>query len=109
MPINPSTNPLGLSDVPANTAGADAIVQSDLELLAPQDSLFQGNTRRLQATAGRLDASVPVGFPAYTVAGVPSASPAGQMVYVSNEAGGAVMAFSDGTNWRRVTDRAVIS
>lgn len=30
-------------------------------------------------------------------------------VYVSNEAGGAQMAFSDGTNWRRFTDRAVVS
>jgi hypothetical protein len=48
-------------------------------------------------------------FPSYTVAGVPSATPAGQMIYVSNESGGAVPAFSDGTNWRRVTDRAIIT
>ena len=47
----------------------------------------------------------------YTVAGVPdaAASGAGAMIYVSDETGGAVPAFSDGTNWRRVTDRAVIS
>jgi hypothetical protein len=45
----------------------------------------------------------------YTVATLPSAALAGQMVYVSNEAGGAVPAFSDGTNWRRVTDRAIVS
>jgi hypothetical protein len=31
------------------------------------------------------------------------------MIYVSDEAGGAIPAFSDGTNWRRVTDRAVVS
>ena len=31
----------------------------------------------------------------------------GALVYVSDEVGGAVPAFSDGTNWRRVTDRAV--
>lgn len=50
-------------------------------------------------------------FPSYTVAGVPSASTcgAGATIYVSNEAGGAVLAFSDGTNWKRVTDRATIS
>ena len=30
-------------------------------------------------------------------------------IYVSDETGGAVLAFSDGTNWRRVTDRAVVS
>jgi hypothetical protein len=48
-------------------------------------------------------------FPSYTVATVPSASPPGQMIYVSNESGGAIPAFSDGTNWRRVTDRAIIT
>lgn len=46
----------------------------------------------------------------YTVAGVPSAATYAQgLIYVSNEVGGAVPAFSDGANWRRVTDRAVIS
>jgi hypothetical protein len=47
----------------------------------------------------------------YTVATVPSASAvgAGATIYVSNESGGAVLAFSDGASWRRVTDRAVIS
>jgi hypothetical protein len=52
----------------------------------------------------------PVEFPQYTVSGVPDASAyTGHMVYVSNETGGPVMAFSDGTNWRRITDRTVIS
>lgn len=46
---------------------------------------------------------------AFEVSTLPSPSEPGQMVYVSNEAGGAVVAFSDGTNWRRVTDRAVVS
>lgn len=45
----------------------------------------------------------------YTVATVPSAAPAGLMIYVSNETGGATVAFSDGTNWRRVQDRAVVA
>jgi hypothetical protein len=47
----------------------------------------------------------------FTVATVPSASGmgAGAIIYVSNETDGAVLAFSDGTNWRRVTDRAIIS
>lgn len=45
----------------------------------------------------------------YTVATLPSASVAGKEIYVSNESGGAVPAFSDGTNWRRVTDRAIVS
>lgn len=47
----------------------------------------------------------------YTVATVPSASThgVGATIYVSDESGGAVLAFSDNTNWRRVTDRAIIS
>lgn len=45
----------------------------------------------------------------YTVAGLPSAANAGEMIFVSNETGGAVPAFSDGTNWRRMTDRAIVS
>jgi hypothetical protein len=50
-------------------------------------------------------------LPSYTVSqlGSLSANPAGQFVYCSNESGGAVPAFSDGTNWRRVTDRAIVS
>lgn len=45
----------------------------------------------------------------HTVSSLPSAASwTGSMIYVSDEAGGAVPAFSDGTNWRRCTDRAVV-
>ncbi len=47
--------------------------------------------------------------PAYTVAAVPSAANVGTLIYVSDETGGAVLAFADGTNWRRVTDRTIVS
>jgi predicted deacylase len=53
--------------------------------------------------------AAPVQLLAVTVATLPSAAPAGGMVYVSDESGGSVLAFSDGTNWRRVTDRAAVS
>jgi hypothetical protein len=46
----------------------------------------------------------------YTVATLPSAATyIRTMIYVSDASGGAIPAFSDGSNWRRVTDRAVIS
>jgi hypothetical protein len=50
-------------------------------------------------------------LPSFTVAEIASltATPAGQMILCTNEAGGTVPAFSDGTDWRRVTDRAVIT
>lgn len=60
---------------------------------------------------GALIASTYVKPGSYTVATVPSAATAGAgaSIHVTDESGGAVNAFSDGTNWRRVTDRAVIS
>lgn len=69
-----------------------------------------GNVGIGKAPAVKCDVDGPVCVKSYTVAGVPAANAAaGQIIYVSNETGGAVLAFSDGTNWRRVTDRAVVS
>jgi hypothetical protein len=48
-------------------------------------------------------------LPSYTTTTLPSASAPGAMIFVTNETGGAVPAFADGTNWRRVTDRAIVS
>lgn len=45
----------------------------------------------------------------YLVADVPDAGTAGGLIFVTDETGGAVPAFSDGTNWLRVTDRAIVS
>ncbi len=62
------------------------------------------------APACALDVEGPVRVKAYAVTSLPSASAgAGQIIYVSDESGGAVLAFSDGAAWRRVTDRAVVS
>lgn len=65
----------------------------------------------ITAPSARLDVDGAVRVKSYTVAGAPSASGqgAGAIIFISDETGGAVIAFSDGTNWRRVTDRAVIS
>lgn len=52
----------------------------------------------------------PAKLKSYTVATVPDATIyTGAIIYVSDETGGAVTAFSDGTNWRRTSDRAVVS
>ena len=50
-------------------------------------------------------------LPGFTVSSLPAASTAGPgaLAYVSDETGGAVLAFSDGTDWRRLTDRAVVA
>ena len=48
--------------------------------------------------------------PTYTVSTLPAAAtyPRG-VIYVSDETSGATLAFSDGSVWRRVQDRAQVS
>lgn len=48
-------------------------------------------------------------LPLYTVAGLPNPTTfgAGSEAFCTNETGGAVPVFSDGTNWRRGTDRTI--
>lgn len=48
-------------------------------------------------------------LPSFTISTLPSASPAGQMLFVTDETGGSIPAFSDGTNWRRITDAQIVS
>jgi len=48
--------------------------------------------------------------PSFTVATVPDATKSeARMIYVSDEAGGGTIAFSDGVSWFRVQDRVIIS
>lgn len=56
-----------------------------------------------------LDANRIFRLRSYTVATLPASPVAGSQAYCSNESGGAVPVFGDGTNWRRVTDRAIAS
>ena len=47
----------------------------------------------------------------FAKAALPTASGqgAGAVVFVSDDAGGATLAFSDGSTWRRVSDLAAVS
>ena len=79
-----------------------------IALCGPTDS---GTDRWLEAKEDVVTVSGAVQTASYTVATLPSASTlgAGAMIFVSDETGGATMAFSDGTDWRRVQDRAIVS
>lgn len=96
------------------TLPATFIAQTVTGLISALRNLYQALSLELSDHARRLNAAlVPdgtEGFTSYTVATLPSAiTGARAMIYVSNETGGATMAFSDGTNWRRVQDRAIVS
>jgi hypothetical protein len=77
----------------------------DITIAGINNETFTGTTN-----LGASIFSLPPVVPTYIVSGVPSAATyARGIIYVSDETGGAVLAFSDGANWRRVTDRAIIS
>lgn len=63
----------------------------------------------LGSAAAVVDVNRTLFLRSYTVATLPSATTAAGQIYVSNEAGGAIPAFSDGVNWRRVSDRSIVS
>ena len=53
--------------------------------------------------------AVPPVLPSFTVANLPTTVVAGAQAFCTNDAGGAVPVFYDGSAWRRVTDRTVAS
>ncbi|MGB3625355.1 MAG: DUF2793 domain-containing protein [Henriciella sp.] len=58
----------------------------------------------------QLDSNGPIAPKSYTVAALPAASIGeGAIVYVSDETGGPTLAFSDGADWRRTSDNAVVA
>ena len=69
-----------------------------------------GGTSKATIETDKATVAVPFILATYTVATLPTASSFTRgLIYVSDETGGATLAFSDGTNWRRVQDRAVVS
>jgi len=53
----------------------------------------------------------PMRMASYMVSTLPDAADAGAgaVIFVSDESGGATLAFSDGANWRRIQDRAIVT
>lgn len=86
-----------------------SIISSRFEFACRNTADALVNTLIISATNGATW-DVPVRYKNYSKTSLPPASiGAGTMIYVTNDVGGGVPAFSDGTNWRRVTDRVVIS
>ncbi len=73
-----------------------------------QPSWIAGNTEVMRGTTVAMQMQLPIALKSYTVATLPSTT-ATHFIYVSNETGGAIPAFADGSNFRRVSDRAIVS
>ena len=82
--------------------------QYDKDFLARSLTEFRAHARRLNTVLAN-DGTETLQLQPFLKAALPAATPAGRMIYVTDEVGGAVPAFSDGTNWRRVQDRNVVS
>ena len=86
----------------ATTAGA-ARTNLGLGTIATQAS------NAVALTGGTISGPI-MTLPSYAVSGVPSASPAGQVIYVTDgNSGAATVACSDGSNWKVVALGATIS
>lgn len=89
----------------SSTLTVDSLVNSG----AGAPTISSGNNLNLEAV-GQVITNAPFVLKSYTVAQLASvAATTGAVVFVSNETGGAQPAFYDGTNWRRFTDRAIVS
>ncbi len=94
-----------------HTAGLDKL---HIESGATGDVLFQncGNVGiDITAPSAKLHVDGAVRLGTSTVASLPDASTigAGAMLYVSDASGGSIIAFSDGSDWRRISDRSTVS
>lgn len=93
-----------------DTGAQAGVIYSAAGALQFRNSGFNADVLALGAD-GLATFAGPLRMASCTVATAPSAAAmgAGATIFVSNEVGGPVLAFSDGTAWRRVTDRAVIA
>jgi hypothetical protein len=108
--INPYFNNVGLTNGDM-TYGIDNNDNNTTTIFVSDDGTGSSVTTMIRNPIynGHLNSGAKFALQSFTVAGAPSTQTAGQMIYVSDETGGATVAFGDGTNWRRVQDRAVIS
>jgi hypothetical protein len=106
-----------LNNLPSTLSGLQQVVDdSDYDTLAAMIEALQHRVETLEAYVTEM--LLVMDNPTCTVASLPPVAydpdhphigNIGRTVMVTDEAGGATLAFSDATNWRRVQDRAVVS
>ena len=86
-------------------------INGSLSLLEDYGSIASTATVTRDYGLVATDTREPVAHDSYTVTEANNLTGlnSGDMIFVSNETGGSTMAFYDGSDWRRVQDRAVIS
>ena len=102
--ISGLSSPIAIADGGTGSANAGAARTAlGLGTIATQAS------NAVALTGGAISGTI-MTLPSYAVSGVPSASPAGQLIYVTDgNSGAATVACSDGSNWKVVALGATIS
>ena len=102
--ISGLSSPIAIADGGTGSANAGAARTAlGLGTIATQAS------NAIAVTGGTISGTI-MTLKSYDVAGVPSASPAGQMIYVTDgNSGAATVAVSDGSAWKVVALGATIS
>ena len=99
---NSSTNTLTIKNLIAESVNPPSTLTGTYTISSP-------TTITLDPTSEIIN-DAPMKLKGYTVAQLGSlTSSACAMVYCTDETGGSIPAFYDGTNWRRVSDRAIVS
>lgn len=100
-------------DTEATAADAVAIGPTVTNVVASTVEIGSSNTNKVRFSASGalslLGTAAMFLLPNYVALGLPTAVNLGGFIYVTDESGGPVPAFSDGVNWRRVTDRAIVT
>lgn len=95
--------------IAVSNGGTGSANASDARSALGVGTLGTQASNSIAITGGTISGTI-MTLPSYAVSGVPSASPAGQMIYVTDgNSGAATLAVSDGSNWKVVALGATIS
>lgn len=98
---------------PGNAFSIESLRMYDIDLMRTLLQELASHASRINNSFpidGTEPLTGPVVLAAYLKAALPSAVTwINGVIIVSDEIGGRTMAFSDGTNWRRVQDRNIVS
>ena len=95
--------------IAVSNGGTGSANASDARSALGVGTLGTQASNSIAITGGTISGTI-MTLPSYAVSGVPSASPAGQMIYVTDgNSGAATVAVSDGSNWKVVALGATIS
>jgi len=102
---NSGTDTLSVTNIEASSIAPPSNLVGTYSITSPTTI-----TLNAASGAGEVKSDVPFRLLSKTVSELNTfVASAGSMVYCTDETGGAIPAFYDGSNWRRVSDRAIVS